>query len=86
MKIKVGIVGGAGYTGGELTRILLNHPHVEIAFIQSNSNAGKPIQEIHDDLLGETDLIFTNELNENVDLIFLCVSHGAAKNCVAANI
>ena len=60
--IKVGIIGGAGYTAGELLRILLYHPEVEISFVQSSSNAGKPISDVHSDLLGETDLHFTDEL------------------------
>ena len=57
-KIKVGIIGGAGYTGGELIRILLNHPNVSIVFIHSNSNAGKPLYAVHQDLLGETNIFF----------------------------
>ena len=61
-KIKVGIIGGAGYTGGELIRILLNHPHVEIAYVHSKSSAGKPLHAVHTDLVGETDLRFTGDL------------------------
>src|SRR5688572_10852422 len=75
-KIRVGIIGGAGYTGGELIRLLLNHPGVETSFIHSRSNAGKPVHAVHQDLLGETDLCFSAELNEDVDVVFLCLGHG----------
>src|SRR4051812_34499881 len=83
-KIKVGIIGGAGYTGGELLRLLINHPHVEIAFINSKSNAGNPISQVHADLIGETDLQFSDDLSplqdgSSVDVIFLCVGHGDAR-------
>ena len=78
--IKVGIIGGAGYTAGELIRILLNHPVVEIGFVQSSSNAGNLISDVHDDLIGETDLIFTEEMPfSEVDVIFLCMGHGKSK-------
>ena len=77
--IKVGIIGGAGYTGGELIRLLLNHPAANISFIHSRSNAGKAVAHIHQDLLGETDLLFSNELKTDVDVLFLCVGHGEAK-------
>ena len=60
--IKVGIVGGAGYTGGELIRLLINHPEVEIAFVHSKSNAGNPVYQVHPDLLGETSLRFRQNL------------------------
>lgn len=78
MKIKVGIAGGAGYTGGELLRILVIHPSVEIVFVHSNSNAGNPISKVHTDLLGWTDLKFTDKLSDNIDVLFLCVGHGDA--------
>ena len=75
--IKTGIIGGAGYTAGELLRILLYHPEVEIVFVQSSSNAGNPVSDVHVDLLGETDLIFTAELPlDKADVIFLCMGHG----------
>ena len=61
-KIKVGIIGGAGYTGGELIRILLNHPNVSIVFVQSNSNADKPLHAVHQDLLGETNIFLQKKL------------------------
>lgn len=78
-KIKIGIVGGAGYTGGELIRLLLNHPGVEVSFIHSRSNAGKPVHTIHQDLLGETDLNFSGELSDAVDALFLCLGHGESR-------
>lgn len=85
VKIKAGIVGGAGYTGGEMLRLLLHHPNVDIAFVQSNSQAGKPVYEIHRDLLGDTKLEFSAELQPEVDVLFLCVGHGDAKRFVEAN-
>jgi len=85
-KIKVGIIGGAGYTAGELIRILLNHPQAELAFIQSSSNAGNPIYEVHRDLLGDTDLTFVAEPDFSLsDVIFLCMGHGKSKEFVIAN-
>ncbi len=77
--IKAGIIGGAGYTGGEAIRLLLNHPNVELTFIHSRSNAGKFIYEVHTDLLGETNLQFSSEINEEADVIFFCVGHGESK-------
>ncbi len=85
--LKVGITGGAGYTGGELIRILINHPDVEISFINSKSNAGKYVYEIHADLFGETDLKFAGgqvapeggDLEGVINVLFLCVGHGDAK-------
>ena len=83
--IKAGIIGGAGYTGGELIRILINHPDVSIAFVHSNSNAGNPVSQVHPDLLGETDLRFAAEWNDAVDVLFLCVGHGEATKFLTAN-
>jgi len=83
--IKAGIIGGAGYTGGELLRILVNHPEVEIAFVHSKSNAGNYLYEVHTDLFGDTDLKFTGELSTSVDVLFLCVGHGDAKKFLDAN-
>jgi len=77
-KIKAGIIGGAGYTGGELIRLLLNHPSVEIGFIHSKSYSGKKVYEVHRDLYQETDLNFVEQIDLNVDVIFLCVAHGEA--------
>lgn len=84
MKAKVGIIGGAGYTGGELLRILINHPMVEIAFVHSNSQAGKPVYATHSDLLGSTDLLFTNTL-EPADILFLCSGHGESSKFLQEN-
>lgn len=83
-KIRAGIVGGAGYTGGEMIRILLNHPQVEIKFVHSRSNAGQPIASVHTDLLGDTDMVFSSELAD-VDVLFLCVGHGEAKTFLQEN-
>src|SRR5260221_9659355 len=83
--IKVGIIGAAGYTGGELIRILINHSEVEIAFAQSGSNAGNLISKVHADLLGETDLKFSERYHYNVDVIFFCAGHGEAKKFVESN-
>ena len=92
-KIKAGIIGAAGYTGGELIRILLNHPNVEIAFAQSSSNAGKKIESVHCDLAGETEMVFADKaylsanspLGDGGAVIFFCAGHGEAKKFVAAN-
>jgi len=75
-KIKVGIIGGAGYTGGELIRLLINHPSTEIVYIHSKSNAGKELHAVHQDLVGETQMLFSEEMEEDVDVLFLCVGHG----------
>ena len=83
--IKIGIIGGAGYTGGELLRILIHHPQVEIVFVHSNSQAGKPVYHTHTDLLGDTDLIFSDDLHTNVDVIFLCSGHGESKKFLTEN-
>lgn len=74
--IKAGIIGGAGYTGGELIRLLLNHPQVEISFVHSKSNAGKKIAQVHKDLSAETEMKFAGEIKNDVDVLFLCVAHG----------
>lgn len=83
--IRAGIIGGAGYTGGELLRILVNHPAVEIAYVHSNSNAGNYIYEVHTDLFGDTELKFTGELSHDIDVLFLCVGHGDARKFLDAN-
>lgn len=77
--IKAGIVGGAGYTGGELLRILLRHPQVDVVFVHSRSQAGLPVAAVHTDLLGDTALTFTDTLSQDADVLFLCVGHGEAK-------
>lgn len=78
--IKTGIIGGAGYTAGELIRILIHHPAVDIDFIYSTSNAGNPISQVHTDLIGESTLCFTNDINPSVDVVFLCLGHGHSGN------
>lgn len=85
MSIRVGIIGGAGYTGGELIRLLVNHPNVELAFIHSRSNADQPVYKVHQDLFGETDLKFAGELSNDVDVLFLCLGHGESKKFLAEN-
>lgn len=85
-KIKVGVIGGAGYTAGELLRILVNHPNVEIVFVNSSSNAGNPVADVHSGLVGETDLVFTSELPfGEVDALFLCSAHGDSKKFMDEN-
>ena len=84
-KINVGIVGGAGYTAGELIRLLINHPNVNINFVHSKSNAGKSLHSIHNDLLGDTDLLFVKEISEEVDVIFLCVGYTEARKFLQDN-
>lgn len=75
--IRIGIIGGAGYTAGELCRLLLNHPEAEIVFINSESNAGNLITDVHEGLYGETDMRFTDELPfEDVDVVYFCFGHG----------
>ncbi len=85
-KIKVGVVGSAGYTGGELIRLLINHSFVEIVFLHSQSNADKKISSVHKDLLGNTDLSFTHLLDQNIDVLFLCLGHGDSKIFLEQNI
>ena len=80
-KIKVAIAGGTGYTGGELFRILLNHPAVEIVAATTTSSEGTPVASVHRDLIGETDLCFGKELNDP-DVIFLCLGHGISRQFV----
>ncbi|HXA01889.1 MAG TPA: N-acetyl-gamma-glutamyl-phosphate reductase [Cytophagaceae bacterium] len=85
MRIKIGIVGGAGYTGGELLRILVFHPNAEIVFVHSNSNAGNLISKVHTDLLGVTELKFSDSLNRSIDVLFMCVGHGDAVKFITGN-
>lgn len=84
-KLRAGIVGGAGYGGGEMIRLLLNHPDVTIAFVHSRSNAGNPLYAVHADLLGDTDLTFTDTLSNDIDVLFLCLGHGEAKKFLEEN-
>lgn len=79
--IKVGIIGGAGYTAGELIRLLINHPDVELTFVNSTSNAGNLITDVHEGLYGETTMRFTDELPlDEIDCLFFCTAHGDTKN------
>ena len=94
MAIRVGIIGGAGYTGGELVRLLIHHPGVSVSFIHSRSNAGKPVHSVHQDLLGDTDLKFTSQVSpsggdlegaDDIDVLFLCLGHGESKKFIEEN-
>lgn len=78
-KIKAGIIGAAGYTGGEMIRLLLYHPQAELIFALSRSQAGKFVAETHTDLAGDTDLKFADDFSTNVEVLFLCLSHGESK-------
>ncbi|WP_247232764.1 N-acetyl-gamma-glutamyl-phosphate reductase [Telluribacter sp. SYSU D00476] len=88
-QVHIGIIGAAGYTGGELLRILINHPQATIAFAHSKSQAGKPVHATHTDLIGDTDLVFSGEEisallgQEGLDVIFLCSGHGESKKFLA---
>jgi N-acetyl-gamma-glutamyl-phosphate reductase len=84
-KLQVGIAGAAGYTGGELLRLLVNHPRVDIVYAHSKSQAGKPVTDIHEDLIGETGLVFTGDLHFNVDFLFLCLGHGESRKFIEEN-
>ncbi len=90
MSINIGIIGGAGYTGGELIRLLINHPEAEIRMIHSRSNAGKAVSAIHQDLIGETSLTFTDDSSPlekgSIDVLFLCLGHGESKKFLSENI
>lgn len=85
MSIRVGIIGGAGYTGGELIRLLIHHPGTTVSFIHSRSNAGKPVYSVHQDLVGDTDLKFSGELQDDIDVLFLCLGHGESKKFLTDN-
>jgi N-acetyl-gamma-glutamyl-phosphate reductase len=84
-KIRVGITGGAGYTGGELIRILLNHSHTDLVFVQSKSHAGQFLSAVHQDLAGDTDIQFSENLSSDIDLLYLCVGHGEARKFLENN-
>jgi N-acetyl-gamma-glutamyl-phosphate reductase len=84
-KIRVGIIGGAGYTGGELIRILLNHPQTELVFVQSKSHAGQLLSAVHQDLAGDTDIQFSENHSPDIDLLYLCVGHGEARKYLEGN-
>jgi N-acetyl-gamma-glutamyl-phosphate reductase len=84
--IKAGIIGGAGYTAGELIRLLINHPETEITFINSSSNAGHKITDVHEGLYGECDLVFTDQLPLNdIDVLFFCTAHGDTKKFIESH-
>jgi N-acetyl-gamma-glutamyl-phosphate reductase len=89
MAIKVGIIGGAGYTGGELIRLLIHHPDVAVSFIHSRSNAGKPVHSVHQDLIGDADLKFTDDNSPlgdgGIDVLFLCLGHGESTKFLEEN-
>ena len=83
--IRTGIVGAAGYTGGELLRLLIHHPEVEVSFAHSRSQAALPIYHVHTDLLGDSELCFTDQLHFDIDLLFLCMGHGASSEFMKEN-
>ncbi len=83
--IKAGIIGGSGYTGGELIRILLHHPEAEINFVYSTTRAGKTLVTGHPDLLGSTEMEFTGSINPDVDVVFLCLGHGNSSKFLKEN-
>jgi len=83
--IKVGIIGAAGYTAGELIRILIHHPEADIVLAQSESQAGKKVSSIHKDLIGETELIFSEEITKEAEVYFLCKGHGESKKIIEQN-
>ena len=84
-KIKAGIVGGAGYPGGEVLRLLLLHPQASVVFVYSRSQAGKPVHTIHQDLIGSTELVFSDSFTADIDVLFLCLGHGESKKFLAEN-
>ena len=84
--IKAGIIGGAGYTAGELLRLLLNHPDVEIKWVNSSSNAGNKVANVHQGLIGETDLVFTDQTPwEEIDVLFCCTPHGETRKIMESH-
>ena len=83
--IKVGIIGGSGYTAGELIRILMFHPNATLDFVYSTTNAGKPLSIAHHDLMGDIEMNFTDQVNPNVNVVFLCLGHGKSKAFLEQN-
>ena len=83
--ISIGIIGGSGYTAGELIRLLVHHSKVTIDFVYSTTNAGKPIASVHQDVLGDTNLVFTDTINPKVAVVFLCLGHGKSKAFLSEN-
>ena len=85
MNLEVGIIGGAGYTAGELIRLLLNHPNTNINFVYSTSNAGNKLYKVHQDLIGSTEICFADTINTNIDVLFLCLGHGNSTKFLKEN-
>ncbi len=83
--LRAGVVGGAGYTGGELIRLLIQHPNVNLSFVHSRSKAGQPVSSVHQDLLGDTEIRFTGKLSDDIDILFLCLGHGESKRFLGEN-
>jgi len=83
--LEVGIIGGAGYTAGELIRLLLNHPETNINFIYSTSNAGNKLHKVHQDLIGASEINFTDKINTEIDILFLCLGHGNSTSFLKNN-
>ncbi|MFP9118046.1 N-acetyl-gamma-glutamyl-phosphate reductase [Flavobacterium sp. RNTU_13] len=83
--INIGIIGGSGYTAGELLRLLANHPEASINFVYSTTNAGSPVASVHEDLYGTLDINFTDTVNSSVDVVFLCLGHGKSLAFLQAN-
>ncbi|MDG2432465.1 N-acetyl-gamma-glutamyl-phosphate reductase [Flavobacterium sp.] len=83
--INIGIIGGSGYTAGELIRILMFHPHANIDFVYSTTNAGKPLSVAHHDLMGDIEMNFTDTINPNVNVVFLCLGHGKSISFLKEN-
>jgi N-acetyl-gamma-glutamyl-phosphate reductase len=84
--ISIGIIGGSGYTAGELIRILMFHPNAKIDFVYSTTNAGKPLSVAHHDLLGDIEMNFTDAVNPDVDVVFLCLGHGKSISFLEKNL
>ena len=84
-KIRVGVAGAAGYTGGELIRIIMNHPRAELVSLFSRSNANKPLHSVHQDLVGETSLQFSDSVHRDIDVLFLCMGHGESHRFLEDN-
>lgn len=83
--IRTGIIGGAGYTGGELIRLLLQHPNAELTFVHSKSNAGNKLYQVHEDLIGSTEQTFTDNIHQDIDVLFLCLGHGESSKFLQEN-
>ena len=84
--IRTGIIGGAGYTGGELIRLLLHHQNAELTFVHSKSNAGNKLYQVHEDLIGSTEQTFTDKINQDIDVLFLCLGHGESSKFLQDNV